>query len=137
VEVDPTGTLSPPLHPEVFTTLAPLPEFMTVEPLINVHKQRLIAGVVRDVVSGQHMARKYNYTLDRRLQRECFRLRALDNVSSLSDFNLHLSSPSLEHLASALRERATALMISFRLCNDISFGQWRIEEGTSKGPVRV
>lgn len=81
VEVDPTGTLSPPLHPEVFATLAPLPESMTMEPLINVHKQRLIAGVVRDVVSGQHMARKYNYTLDRRLQRECSRLRALDNVS--------------------------------------------------------
>lgn len=82
VEVDPTGTLSPPLHPEVFATLAPLPESMTVEPLINVHKQRLIASVVRDVVSGQHMARKYNYILDRRLQRECLRLRALDNVSS-------------------------------------------------------
>jgi GDP/GTP exchange factor required for growth at low temperature len=55
---------------------------MTVEPLTNVHKQRLIAGVVRDVVSGQHMARKYNHTLDRRLQRECLRLRALDNVSA-------------------------------------------------------
>jgi len=82
VEVDPTGTLSSPLHPEVFATLAPLPESMTVEPLINVHKQRLIASVVRDVVSGQHMARKYNYTLDRQLQRECLRLRALDNVSS-------------------------------------------------------
>ena len=82
VEVDPTGTLSPPLHPEVFATLAPLPESMTVEPLINVHKQRLIAGVVRDVVSGQHMARKYNHILDRRLQRECLRLRALDNVSA-------------------------------------------------------
>jgi len=79
VEVDPTGTLSPPLHPEVFATLAPLPDSMTVEPLINVHKQRLIAGVVRDVVSGQHMARKYNYTFDRRLQRECLRLRALNN----------------------------------------------------------
>ena len=103
VEVDPTGALSPPLHPEVFATLAPLPESMTVEPLINVHKQRLIAGVVRDVVSGQHMARKYNHTLDRRLQRECLRLRALDNVSAFSFWWLfRLSSTSLEYFAPAL-----------------------------------
>ena len=103
VEVDPTGTLSAPLHPEVFATLASLPESMTVEPLINVHKQRLIASVVRDVVSGQHMARKYNYTLDRRLQRECLRLRALDNVSSLLFWrSFRLSSIFLEYFAPAL-----------------------------------
>lgn len=84
VGVDPaTGSLSAPAHPEVFTTYAPLPDTMTVEPLINVHKQRSIANVVKAVVAGQHLARRYGFVLDRKLQRDCSRLHAMDMVSLL------------------------------------------------------
>ncbi|THH30302.1 hypothetical protein EUX98_g3880 [Antrodiella citrinella] len=59
VVIDPTSNLfESPAHPEVFATLAPLPASVQLEPLINVHKQRLIADVVKSLVAGQHLAAK-------------------------------------------------------------------------------
>lgn len=74
-----TGMLSPPVHPEVFSTLAPLPSSVSLEPLINVHKQRLIAGVVKSVVAGQHLATNVSFTTERKLYQKCLRLRCLNN----------------------------------------------------------
>ena len=79
VGIDPeTNTFESPAHPEVFATLAPLPASMQLEPLINVHKQRLIAGVVKSLVSGQHIAAKVQYPVEKKLFQKCLKLRGLN-----------------------------------------------------------
>ena len=80
VGVDPvTNTFEPPAHPEVFAHLAPLPPSVQLEPLINVHKQRLIAGVVKSFVAAQHLAIKVQYPTDKKLFQKCLKLRGLDD----------------------------------------------------------
>ncbi|KAJ6463504.1 hypothetical protein C8R45DRAFT_911716 [Mycena sanguinolenta] len=79
VGVDPvTSNFDSPSHPEVFSALAPLPASMHLEPLINVHKQRLIAGVIKSMVAGQHLASRFQYQIEKRLYQKCLRLRSLD-----------------------------------------------------------
>ncbi|EJD49306.1 ras GEF [Auricularia subglabra TFB-10046 SS5] len=86
VTLDPdTGALSPPRAPEVFGNLAPLPDGVALEPLVNVHKQRRIARVIKALVAGQHLADAARPTdsaqslnVDRRLMQRCVRLKALD-----------------------------------------------------------
>ncbi|TBU39177.1 ras GEF [Dichomitus squalens] len=79
VGIDPeTNTFETPAHPEVFSTLAPLPPSIQLEPLINVHKQRLISGVVKSLVAGQHLASKVQYALDKKVFQKCLKLRGLD-----------------------------------------------------------
>ena len=73
-----SGNFSAPAHPEVFDALPPLPPSMHLEPLINVHKQRLVAKTVKALVSGQHLASRLQYPIDRRLFQRCLRLRGLD-----------------------------------------------------------
>ncbi|KAF7307777.1 hypothetical protein MKEN_01137800 [Mycena kentingensis (nom. inval.)] len=76
VGIDPvTHNFDSPAHPEVFSALAPLPESIHLEPLINVHKQRMIAGVIKSMVAGQHLASRFDYTIDKRLYQKCLRLR--------------------------------------------------------------
>lgn len=82
VSIDPVhGNFSPPAHPEVFDALPPLPPSMYLEPLINVHKQRLVARTVKALVAGQHLASRLQYTIDRRLFQRCLRLRGLDSAT--------------------------------------------------------
>ena len=77
--IDPeTNTFEPPAHPEVFAALAPLPPLMQLEPLINIQKQRRIAGVIKSLVTGQHLASKLQYPIDKKLFQRCLRLKALD-----------------------------------------------------------
>ena len=79
VGIDPvTNIFEAPSHPEVFATLAPLPPTIQLEPLVNVHKQRLIAGVVKSLVAGQHLASRVQHPLDRKLFQKCLKLRGLD-----------------------------------------------------------
>ncbi|KAF5326424.1 hypothetical protein D9611_001047 [Ephemerocybe angulata] len=73
-----TGDFDPPAHPEVFDALAPLPPGMRIEPLVNVHKQRKIAAVVKSLVAGQHIASRVQFGVDKKLFGRCLRLRALD-----------------------------------------------------------
>lgn len=70
-----------PAHPEVFSDLMPLPPSVQVEPLINVHKQRLVASVVKSLVEGQHLASRVQYDVaaDRRLTQKCLKIRCLDS----------------------------------------------------------
>lgn len=80
VGIDPmTHTFSALAHPEVFSTLSPLPPSMQLEPLINVHKQRLIAGVIKSLVAGQHLASRVQYPLDKKVFQRCLKLRGLDD----------------------------------------------------------
>lgn len=74
-----TSNFDAPAHPEVFSTLAPLPMSMHLEPLINVHKQRRIAGVIKALVAGQHLASRVKFDIDKRLFQKCLRLRGLDS----------------------------------------------------------
>lgn len=79
VGVDPvTNAFEAPAHPEVFSTLAPLPQSMQLEPLINIQKQRLIAGVIKSLVTGQHLASKMQYSIDKKLFQKCLKLKALN-----------------------------------------------------------
>ncbi|KAI0270524.1 hypothetical protein BC834DRAFT_950330 [Gloeopeniophorella convolvens] len=73
-----TNYMSPVTHPEVFEALPPLPPSMHLEPLINVHKQRLVARTVKSLVAGQHLASRLQLTVERRLFQRCLRLRGLD-----------------------------------------------------------
>ncbi|PIL25964.1 hypothetical protein GSI_11718 [Ganoderma sinense ZZ0214-1] len=73
-----TNTFEAPAHPDVFSTLAPLPASIQLEPLINVHKQRLISGVVKSLVAGQHLASKVQFPLDKKIFQKCLKLRGLD-----------------------------------------------------------
>ncbi|KAJ7153481.1 hypothetical protein C8R43DRAFT_1002180 [Mycena crocata] len=79
VGIDPlSSNFDAPSHPEVFSALAPLPASMHLEPLINVHKQRMIAGVIKSMVAGQHLASRVHFPTERRLYQKCLRLRGLD-----------------------------------------------------------
>lgn len=78
---DGSGTLSQPRHPEVFANLAPLPFSMTLEPLINVHKQRMISKVVIDFMNSRQLTSKYDFEPERKLYQQCLRLQALDMVT--------------------------------------------------------
>ncbi len=81
LRVDPiTATFDPLAHPDVFSTLNPLPPSMHLEPLINVHKQRRVAEVIKSLVAGQHLASRVHLDVDRKLFQKCLRLRGLDVV---------------------------------------------------------
>ncbi|KAJ7080018.1 hypothetical protein B0H15DRAFT_891079 [Mycena belliarum] len=88
VGIDPiTSNFDAPAHPEVFSALAPLPPSMHLEPLVNVHKQRMIAGVIKAMVAGQHLASRVQFTTEKRLYQKCLRLRGLDGDSLRRSLN--------------------------------------------------
>lgn len=79
VWVDPvTCSFDSPAHPEVFSDLAPLPPSMQLEPLINVHKQRLISDVIKLLTAGQHLAARVQYPVDKKLFQRCLKIRGLE-----------------------------------------------------------
>lgn len=80
VGIDPeTSNFASLAHPEAFAGLAPLPSSIQLEPLINVHKQRMIAGVIKSLVTGQHLASKVQHPMDKKLFQKCLKLKALDH----------------------------------------------------------
>ncbi|KAK7045447.1 Guanine nucleotide exchange factor lte1 [Paramarasmius palmivorus] len=88
VNIDPlTSNLDSPAHPEIFDALAPLPPSMHLEPLVNVHKQRLIAGVVQSFIAAQHLASRIQFSRDKRLHKQCLELKALDSDTLQSMLN--------------------------------------------------
>ncbi|PPQ80324.1 hypothetical protein CVT25_003607 [Psilocybe cyanescens] len=81
IGIDPeTAHFDPPAHPEVFSALAPLPPSMHLEPLVNVHKQRRIADVIKSLVAGQHLASRVQFPIDKKLFQKCLRLRGLETT---------------------------------------------------------
>ncbi|KAA1474168.1 ras GEF [Dentipellis sp. KUC8613] len=87
-----TGNFNAPAHPEVFATLAPLPPAMQLEPLINVQKQRLIAGTIKALVAGQHLASRVQFPVDRKLFQRCLKLRGLDEDTLQRAFAIHTAT---------------------------------------------
>ena len=74
-----TGQQCPPLrHPEAFENAKQLPALMHVGPLVNVHKQRLIASVIKSLVAGQHLASRVSYEVEPKLYWKCLRIKCLD-----------------------------------------------------------
>ncbi|KIK95189.1 hypothetical protein PAXRUDRAFT_827250 [Paxillus rubicundulus Ve08.2h10] len=93
VSMDPqTVSFDSPSHPDVFESLTPLPPSMQLEPLINVHKQRLIAGAIKDLVAGQHLASRVHFLIDKKLFQKCLRIRGLD-LGTLHQVYLMYSEP--------------------------------------------
>ena len=62
---------------------------MQLEPLINVQKQRQIAGVIKALVAGQHLANKVEVEVDKRLLSRCLKLSALDDAALQRIFGAH------------------------------------------------
>lgn len=62
---------------------------MQIEPLINVHKQRQIAGVIKALVAGQHLANKVVVDVDKRLLGRCLKLSALEPEAIQRIFGVH------------------------------------------------
>jgi hypothetical protein len=62
---------------------------MHLEPLINVHKQRMIAGVIKSMVAGQDLASLFQYQIEKRLYQKCLRLRRLDAESLQRALAMH------------------------------------------------
>ena len=90
VDTEPeTGNFRAPAHPEVFSDLRPLPQSIQIEPLINVQKQRKIAGVIKSLVAGQHLANRLDVDVDKRLLSRCLRLSALDTDSLQKIFGIY------------------------------------------------
>ncbi|KAG2151000.1 uncharacterized protein EDB93DRAFT_1276744 [Suillus bovinus] len=87
-----TVNFESPAHPEVFDSLTPLPPSMQLEPLINVHKQRLIAGVIKDLVGGQHLASRVQYPIDKKLYGKCLRIRGLDGETMQMAYSMYAES---------------------------------------------
>lgn len=87
-----TVNFESPAHPEVFDSLTPLPPSMQLEPLINVHKQRLIAGVIKDLVGGQHLASRVQYPIDKKLFGKCLRVRGLDAETMQRAYSMYAES---------------------------------------------
>jgi hypothetical protein len=87
-----TVNFESPAHPEVFDSLTPLPPSMQLEPLINVHKQRLIAGVIKDLVGGQHLASRVQYPIDKKLFGKCLRVRGLDGETMQMAYGIYAES---------------------------------------------
>jgi len=97
--IDPSSPLDPVnpeamqedlCRPEVFSDLKPIPSLMKVRPLLNVHKERLLATVIKSLVAGQHLASMVNHQVDQKLYWKCMRLKcldpkALDQLSSRRD----------------------------------------------------
>ncbi|KAJ1309351.1 hypothetical protein OPQ81_006130 [Rhizoctonia solani] len=85
VQLDPvTGEFGALCDPEVFNTLPELPDYMSLRPLINVHKQRQIAGVVQALVKGQHMASACRFTAEQKVYSKCLRLKCVDAATMWS-----------------------------------------------------
>lgn len=77
--LDPTTGEFSPLHdPETFNTLPEQPSYMPLRPLLNLHKQRQIAGVVKALVGGQHMASACRFTVEQKVYSKCLRLKCVD-----------------------------------------------------------
>ena len=53
---------------------------MTLEPLINVHKQRLISSIVAGFMNAQQLTSKYKFVTERKLHQRCMKMRAVDMV---------------------------------------------------------
>lgn len=76
--VDETGSLSHVANPYAFAHLPQLPDDVPLRPLVNVHKFRLMAGIVQRVLAFQEFAEGYPYQVDPNVYFKCLKIRCLE-----------------------------------------------------------
>jgi DsbC/DsbD-like thiol-disulfide interchange protein len=85
IQLDPTtGDFGALGDSEVFNALPELPDYMSLRPLINVQKQRQIAGVVQALAKGQRMANACRFTAEQKVFSKCLRLKCVDAATMWS-----------------------------------------------------
>ncbi|CAE6340034.1 unnamed protein product [Rhizoctonia solani] len=85
IQLDPTtGDFGALGDSEVFNALPELPDYMSLRPLINVQKQRQIAGVVQALAKGQRMANACRFTAEQKVYSKCLRLKCVDAATMWS-----------------------------------------------------
>ena len=75
--VDASGSLESVADPLAFAELPPLPDNLPLAPLVNVHKFRVMANVVQQVLSLQECAEGYSYEPEPSLYFKCLKIRCL------------------------------------------------------------
>ncbi|GAA5980921.1 hypothetical protein JCM11641_005485 [Rhodosporidiobolus odoratus] len=75
--VSATGTLTSVVEPTAFDQLPPLPACAPLVPLVNVHKTRLLAATVNNVIKFQQLAERLSYDPDPEVFHKCLRIRCL------------------------------------------------------------
>ena len=76
--VSPAGLLTSLSSPSSFAHLPALPSSTPLAPLVNVHKFRLLAGIVGRVVTFQRLAARYAHEPSRGAYWRCLKIRCLD-----------------------------------------------------------
>ncbi|GAA5839110.1 hypothetical protein JCM9279_002599 [Rhodotorula babjevae] len=76
--VSPSGLLVSLSSPSSFSHLPALPPSTPLAPLVNVHKFRLLAGIVGRVVTFQRLAARYAHEPSRGVYWRCLKIRCLD-----------------------------------------------------------
>ncbi|GAA5891516.1 hypothetical protein JCM8208_007309 [Rhodotorula glutinis] len=76
--VSPSGLLLSLASPSSFAHLPSLPSSTPLAPLVNVHKFRLLAGIVGRVVTFQRLAARYAHEPTRGAYWRCLKIRCLD-----------------------------------------------------------
>lgn len=76
--LDSTGSLTSVADPSAFSNLPPLPHRTPLLPLVNVHKFRMMAGIIQRLVSCQEVAEGYTYRAEADVYFKCLKLRALE-----------------------------------------------------------
>ncbi|EGU11422.1 hypothetical protein RTG_02580 [Rhodotorula toruloides ATCC 204091] len=77
-EVDAAGSLVSLADPSAFDELPPLPPSISLAPLVNVHKFRILAGTVRKVVAFQDLANRYTFEPTPSVYFKCLKIRSLE-----------------------------------------------------------
>jgi Gdp/GTP exchange factor required for growth at low temperatures len=76
--IDPeTGALLTLSDPSAFDKLPPLPSNIQMMPLVNVHKFRVMANVIRRVLVFKELVEVYPFEADSELYLSCLKLRSL------------------------------------------------------------
>ncbi|BGP27425.1 Guanine nucleotide exchange factor lte1 [Rhodotorula toruloides] len=76
--LDAAGSLISLADPSAFDELAPLPPCISLAPLVNVHKFRVLAGTVRKVVAFQDLANRYTFEPMQSVYFKCLKIRSLE-----------------------------------------------------------
>lgn len=87
--VDESGSLLSTSNPTAFSKLSPLPNNLSLQPLVNVNKQRMLANLVQKVLAFQEFSEFYPYEAEPNLYFKCLKLRCL-NPNIIKECSLSL-----------------------------------------------
>ncbi|BGP19865.1 Guanine nucleotide exchange factor lte1 [Rhodosporidiobolus nylandii] len=87
--ISPSGMLTSLASPSAFASLPPLPPSVPLAPLVNVHKFRVLASVVRRVLTFKELADRYAFEPEPSVYFKCLKIRALSQ-SVMSELSVKL-----------------------------------------------